>query len=184
MRFEATTIPGVVVVDLERNTDERGFFARTHCPEEFALAGYPFVPQQTSLSHNHTALTLRGLHYQSPPNGETKLVRAVRGRIYDVALDLRPQSPTYMQWTAVELSATNGRALLIPVGVAHGFLTLEPNSDVLYQIDRIYTAGFGSGVRWNDPAFAIEWPAEPNLISSRDAGIPDFAAEGLDDARG
>lgn len=177
MRFEPTPIPGVMIVELEPHADERGFFARAHCAEEFAAAGHPFVPVQTSLSRNHAARTLRGMHYQAPPHGESKLVRVVRGRIYDVALDLRPESPTFLGWTATELSADNGRALLIPEGVAHGFLTLEPGSDILYQIDRPYRPGHGRAVRWNDPAFAIDWPAAPDVISPADAGLPDFAME-------
>ena len=174
MRFEPTSIPGVVVVELDPHVDDRGFFARAHCPQEFAAAGFPFVPVQTSLSRNHAARTLRGMHYQARPHGEAKLVRVVRGRIHDVALDLRPESPTWLRWTATELSADNGRALLIPEGVAHGFLTLEPDSDILYQIDRLFEPGHGRGARWNDPAFAIDWPAAPDMISSADANLPDF----------
>jgi dTDP-4-dehydrorhamnose 3,5-epimerase len=174
MRFSATSIPGVVVVELEPRTDERGAFARLHCPEEFAAAGHPFVPAQTSLSRNPAAGTLRGLHYQPAPHAETKLVRCVRGRIFDVAVDLRPGSPTHRRWTAAELSAESGRALLVPQGVAHGFLTLEPDSDVIYQIAPAYAPGHEAGVRWDDPAFAIAWPAPPALISPRDAGYPDY----------
>jgi dTDP-4-dehydrorhamnose 3,5-epimerase len=174
MRFEPTPIPGVVVVELEPHVDDRGFFARAHCPDEFAAAGFPFLPVQTSLSRNRAALTLRGMHFQARPHGEAKLVRVVRGRIHDVALDLRPESPTFLGWTATELSAENGRALLIPEGVAHGFLTLEPDSDILYQIDRAFTPGHGRAVRWNDPAFAIDWPAAPDMISPADATLPDF----------
>lgn len=176
MRFAATEIAGVVVVDLEPRTDERGAFARLHCPEEFAAAGHPFVPAQTSLSRNPHSGTLRGMHYQPDPYGEVKLVRCVRGRIFDVAVDLRTGSPTHRQWTATELSAENGRALLVPEGVAHGFLTLEPDSDVLYQIAPAYQPGREAGVRWDDPAFAIAWPAEPRVISPRDAGYADHRA--------
>ncbi|WP_374469825.1 dTDP-4-dehydrorhamnose 3,5-epimerase [Phenylobacterium sp.] len=174
MRFVETEIPGVVVVEPEPRSDERGAFARLHCPEEFAAAGHPFTPAQTSLSRNPAAGTLRGLHYQPTPHAETKLVRAVRGRIFDVAVDLRPDSPTHRRWTATELSAENARALLIPEGVAHGFLTLEPDTDVLYQISPAYRAGHEAGVRWDDPAFAIRWPSAPALISPRDAGYPDY----------
>ena len=173
MRFTPTKIDGVAVIDLEVRGDARGSFSRLHCPEEFAAAGYPFVPAQTSLSRNPAALTLRGMHYQPDPHGETKLVRVVRGAIFDVALDLRPNSPTYRQWTAVELSADNGRAQLIPEGVAHGFLTLEADSDIVYQISPMFSPGHEAGVRWNDPAFAIAWPKAPALMSDRDAGYPD-----------
>jgi dTDP-4-dehydrorhamnose 3,5-epimerase len=174
MRFAATGIDGVVLVEAEARTDERGAFARLHCPEEFAAAGHPFAPAQTSLSRNLHAFTLRGLHYQPPPFAETKLVRCVRGRIFDVAVDLRPDSPTHGRWTAAELSAENACALLVPEGVAHGFLTLEADSDVLYQIAPTYQPGHEAGVRWDDPAFAIAWPAAPQVISPRDAAYPDY----------
>jgi dTDP-4-dehydrorhamnose 3,5-epimerase len=173
MRFSETGIIGVVAVDIEPHEDARGAFARLHCPDEFAAAGYPFAPAQTSLSRNPHVGTLRGMHYQAAPHAEVKLVRAVRGRIFDVALDLRTGSPTYGRWTSAELSAENGRALLIPQDVAHGFLTLEPDTDVLYQITPAFRPGHEAGVRWNDPAFAIAWPATPQVISERDAGYPD-----------
>jgi dTDP-4-dehydrorhamnose 3,5-epimerase len=176
MRFTETAIPGVVVVDIEAREDERGAFARLQCPDEFAAAGHPFAPVQTSLSRNPHTGALRGLHYQLAPHAETKLVRVVRGRIFDVAVDLRSTSPTYRQWVAEQLSAENGRALLIPEGVAHGFLTLEPDTDVLYQISPAFHPGHEAGVRWDDPAFAIAWPAQPALISPRDATYPDFTA--------
>lgn len=174
MRFVPTDIGGVVVVEAEPVTDERGAFARLHCPDEFAAAGHPFVPAQTSLSRNTAALTLRGMHFQAEPHAETKLVRVTRGRAFDVALDLRPDSPTHRRWVAVELSADNARAVLIPEGVAHGFLTLEPDTDVVYQIAPRHQPGQGLGVRWNDPAFAIAWPAAPKVISPRDAAYPDY----------
>lgn len=173
MRFTPTQIVGVVVVDMEPHADERGAFARLQCPAEFAAAGHPFEPAQTSLSRNPNAFTLRGLHFQPAPHAEVKLVRAVRGRIFDVAVDLRPASATYRQWTASELSAENGRALLIGEGIAHGFLTLEPDTDVLYQISPAFEPGHEAGVRWDDPAFGIAWPGSPALISARDAAYPD-----------
>jgi dTDP-4-dehydrorhamnose 3,5-epimerase len=176
MRFTQTAIDGVVIVDLDVVGDERGSFARLHCPDEFAAAGHSFTPLQTSLSRNLRARTLRGLHYEAAPHEEAKLVRSVRGRIFDVAVDLRVDSPTYRRWTGTELSAENGRALLIGKGVAHGFITLEDETDVLYQIDRIFTPGHGKGARWNDPAFGIEWPAEPLVISERDATYPDHGS--------
>ncbi|MFI4966567.1 MAG: dTDP-4-dehydrorhamnose 3,5-epimerase family protein [Caulobacterales bacterium] len=177
MRFTDTAIAGVVLVDIEPHEDARGAFARLQCPDEFAAAGHAFAPAQTSLSRNPHAGTLRGLHYQSAPHAETKLVRAVRGRMFDVALDLRPDSPTHRRWTAAELSADNARALLIPHGVAHGFLTLEPDTDVLYQIAPAFEPGHEAGVRWDDPAFAIAWPAAPRLISERDAAYPDYGLQ-------
>ena len=172
MKFTATEIEGVVIVDLEPASDDRGSFARLHCPQEFAAAGHPFVPQQTSLSRNLKAGTLRGLHYEAAPHEEAKLDRAPRGAIFDVAVDLRPASPTVRRWTGTQLSADNGRALLIGQGMAHGFITLEDDTDVLYQIDRVFEPGHGRGVRWNDPAFGIAWPATPLVISERDAAYP------------
>lgn len=178
MRFLGTAIEGVTLVDLEPFVDERGAFARLHCPKEFAAAGHPFVPAQTSLSRNTAACTLRGMHYEAPPRAEVKLVRVTRGAIFDVAVDLRPDSATYLKWTGVELSADNGRAVLIDKGLAHGFITLEANTDVLYQIDRMFEAGHGRGVRWNDPLFDVRWPAEPVMISDRDAGYANYRTGG------
>lgn len=172
MRFTPTEIAGVVRVDAELHRDDRGLFARTHCPEEFSAASIPFEPAQTSLSRNPHVHTLRGLHYQPAPYAETKLVRVTRGRVFDVAVDLRPDSPTYRRWTGAELSAENLAGLFIPEGVAHGFLTLEPDTDVLYQIAPIFRPGHAAGVRWDDPAFAIAWPAAPALMSPADAAYP------------
>jgi dTDP-4-dehydrorhamnose 3,5-epimerase len=178
MRVSPTKIEGVLMVEAQPIADDRGFFARLFCPIEMAAAGVAFAPQQTSLSRNTARHTLRGMHTTSVP--EAKLVRCVRGRIYDVALDLRPDSGSYLQWAGFELDAECANALYLPPGVAHGFLTLEAGSDVLYQIDRIYTPGFDGGVRYDDPAFAIQWPAEPRVIHSRDRGYPlyDAAAQG------
>ncbi|HKP77652.1 MAG TPA: dTDP-4-dehydrorhamnose 3,5-epimerase family protein [Phenylobacterium sp.] len=176
MRFTPTEIAGVVRVEAEPHRDERGLFARLHCPEEFAAAGIPFEPAQTSLSRNPQRHTLRGMHYQRAPHGERKLVRVARGRVFDVAVDLRPTSPTYRRWTGAELSAENLAALFIPDGVAHGFLTLEPDSDVVYQITPAFRPGHAAGVRWDDPAFGIAWPAVPALMSPADAAYPDHNA--------
>ena len=178
MRFTATDIDGVVIVDLDVISDERGSFSRLHCPEEFTAAGHPFTPAQTSLSRNAKARTLRGMHYEAAPHAEAKLVRATRGAIFDVAVDLRTDSPTYLRWTGTELSATNGRALLVGKGMAHGFITLEDDTDVLYQIDRMFELGHGRGVRWNDPAFGIVWPATPQVMSERDGAYPDYRGDG------
>lgn len=174
MRFSPTQIDGVTVVEVEPHADDRGHFARLHCPDEFAAAGHPFAPAQTSLSHNYVAGTLRGMHYQAAPYAETKLVRAVRGRVFDVAVDLRPDSPTHRRWVGFELSADNGRAVLIGEGIAHGFITLEDASDVIYQIRPKFEPGHDRGVRWNDPAFAIDWPVTPRVISARDAAYADY----------
>lgn len=174
MRFQRTEIGGVIRIEPEPHSDERGLFARLHCPDDFLQAGFPFTPAQTSISRNPHPGTLRGMHYQRAPYGEVKLVRVTRGRIFDVVVDLRRESPTYGGWMGLELSAENLLALLIPDGVAHGFLTLEPDSDVLYQIAPAYQPGHEAGVRWDDPAFEIEWPAAPQRISERDASYPDF----------
>lgn len=178
MRFAPTAVEGVLQVEAEPHADERGLFARLQCPEEFGAAGAPFAPVQTSLSRNPTRGTLRGMHYRPEPLAEAKLVRVVRGRVFDVAVDIRPGSPTYRRWTGLELAADNLLALFIPPGVAHGFLTLEPDSDVLYQISPAYRPGPEAGVRWDDPAFAIDWPERPALLSPRDAAYPDHHAEG------
>lgn len=174
MKLVPTPIAGVVRIEAEPHVDDRGLFARLHCPEEFAAAGIDFAPAQTSLSRNPTSGTLRGMHFQAAPHAETKLVRVTHGRVFDVAVDLRPDSPTYRQWTGAELSAENLVGLYIGEGIAHGFLTLEPDTDVVYQIAPAYRPGHEAGVRWDDPAFGIAWPMAPVLISARDAGYPDF----------
>ncbi len=172
MKFERTELPDVVRVVPEPIADARGFFARLFCPNEFAEAGCAFAPAQMSLSHNPAVHTLRGLHFQSPPFAEAKLIRAVRGSVYDVVADLRPESPAYRRWTAAILSAENGEALLVPRGCAHGFLTLEDSTDVLYQIDRLYTPGHARGVRYDDPALGVTWPAAPRVIGPADLAWP------------
>lgn len=174
MKFLATALPGVMIVEAEPHGDERGLFARLHCPEEFRRAGYRFVPVQTSISRNTKEGTLRGLHFQCAPQAETKLVRVIRGRAFDVAADMRVDSPSYRKWVGIELDALTLRAVLIPEGVAHGFITLEPNTDLLYQITPAFSHAHVRGVRWNDPAFGIEWPMPPSVISERDQTFPDF----------
>jgi dTDP-4-dehydrorhamnose 3,5-epimerase len=173
MRFVATALPGVTLIEPETIGDDRGHFARLYCPDEFARAGIKFVPTQTSLSFNRALHTLRGVHYCLEP--EAKLVRCTRGRIFDVAVDIRRDSATFGRWFGVELDPERAHGLYIPAGVAHGFLSLEPDCDVLYQIDRRCRPGFDAGVRWNDPQFAIEWPAAPAVIAARDRDFPDFA---------
>jgi dTDP-4-dehydrorhamnose 3,5-epimerase len=154
--------------------DERGFFARSWCEREFREHGLNSELVQCSISFNKERGTLRGVHYQAAPNPEAKLVRCTRGSLYDVALDLRPDSSTYLKWTAAELSAENHRALYIPEGCAHGFLTLEDQTEVLYQMSEFYYPEAARGVRWNDPAFGIEWPGKVEVISERDRIYPDF----------
>ena len=168
-------VEGPVVVVPQPHSDERGQFARLFCPAEFSVIGIAFAPVQSSLSRNPAIHTLRGMHYQPGEWAEGKMVRAVRGAVYDVAVDLRPGSPTYKKWCATILSAENMAAFYIPRGFLHGFMTLEPDTDVLYEIDRMFEPGHGLGFRWNDPAFGIEWPTDPELIGSRDATYPDFS---------
>jgi dTDP-4-dehydrorhamnose 3,5-epimerase len=176
MKFAPTELPGVARISLDRFTDSRGFFARLHDPEAFASAGLPFAPMQTSLSRNDATFTLRGLHFQAPPHDEAKLVRVVRGSAYDVVVDLRRGSPTYRRWIAATLSADNGEALLIPAGCAHGFLTLEAATDVLYQIDQVYVPGYARGLRYDDPAIGVAWPATPRVIAPADLAWPALGA--------
>lgn len=177
MIFTATPIAGVWVVDLDRREDPRGWFARSWCVDEFASLGVVFRPVQANLSFNKTRGTLRGMHYQAAPHAESKLVRCSRGAFWDVALDLRPESPSYKTWFGIELSALNGRGLFIPEGCAHGFQTLEDDSEVSYLMGAKYQPDAARGLRWNDPAFGIEWPlATEPLLSPRDASYPDFVA--------
>lgn len=169
---------GSHVVEPERIQDARGFFARTFSADEFAAHGLDARVEQCSTSFNARRGTLRGLHYQATPHAEAKLVRCTRGAIYDVAVDLRADSPTYLRWVAAELTADNGRALYVPEGCAHGFQTLADASEVLYQISSAYVPEAARGVRWDDPAFAIEWPPAPpggRTMAERDAQYPDFA---------
>jgi dTDP-4-dehydrorhamnose 3,5-epimerase len=174
MRFTSTGVDGAFIVDLEPSRDTRGSFARTFCPEEFAAAGIDFRVAQANISRNTRRHTLRGMHLQAEPHGEAKLVQCVRGRIFDVAVDLRRGSPTWQKFAAVELAADNDRLFYIPPGCAHGFLTLEDDSDILYYMGSAYVAGVDAGVRWDDPAFAIDWPAPPQVIAPRDAHYVDY----------
>jgi dTDP-4-dehydrorhamnose 3,5-epimerase len=173
--FSETEIPDIVVVETRPSIDERGSFARTYCLDEFAQYGIDFVPVQISLSSNLHAGTLRGLHFQAPPQEEAKLVSCTRGSVFDVAVDLRDGSQTYRRWVAAQLTAENRRSLYIPAGCAHGFQTLEDETEVLYLISKRYDSSLQRGVRWDDPALEIAWPAEPTLISERDRSFPDFA---------
>jgi dTDP-4-dehydrorhamnose 3,5-epimerase len=174
MIFGPTKLDGVWMIDLERREDERGYFARSFCDDEFAKHGLPLSYPQCNLSFNRLRGTLRGLHYQDDPHSEGKLVRCTRGAIYDVAVDLRPGSPTLCRWIGVELSPVNGRAVFIPKGVAHGFQTLTDDSDVFYQMTEPYDPALARGLRWNDPAFAIGWPLPDPTLSPRDAAFADF----------
>ena len=174
MIFGSTTLPGATVVELERREDERGFFARSFCQREFEAQGLESCVAQCNVSFNRRRGTLRGLHWQTAPHGETKLVRVTRGVLWDVIVDLRPDSPAYCRWFGVELSAENRRALYIPQGVAHGFQTLVDDVEVFYQMSTFYVPDAQRGARWDDPVFGIEWPIRPPFLSDRDAACPDF----------
>ncbi len=173
MKFSETPIAGAFVIDLEPHRDERGSFARAFCQQEFAAHGLNPAVAQCNLSHNAKRGTLRGLHYQAAPHGEAKLVRCIRGAIYDVIVDLRPDSPSFKTHVSAELSERNGRALYVPEGVAHGFLTLEDDSDIFYQMSTPYHPEAARGVRWDDPTFGVPWPESVRVISERDATYPD-----------
>jgi dTDP-4-dehydrorhamnose 3,5-epimerase len=178
MRFQPTRLAGTYVVELEPKADERGFFARSWCQREAAAHGIAVEFVQSNLSHNPKKGTLRGMHYQHPPHQEDKLVRCITGAIFDAVIDLRPASPTRGNWFGLELSADNRRALFIPAGLAHGFVTLADNSDVLYQVSAFYNGDSADGVRWDDPAFGIAWPILPGTMSRRDAEYPDHRQAG------
>jgi dTDP-4-dehydrorhamnose 3,5-epimerase len=172
--FLPTPLPGAFVVEPERRFDERGYFARTWCGREFASAGLHTDFVQSSVSKSSRNGTLRGMHWQSAPHEEVKLVRCIRGAIWDAIIDLRPASPTYLKHFAVELTAESGSALYIPVGFAHGFVTLADETEVLYQMSNYFEASAARGVRWNDPAFGIPWPVVAPILHPRDAAYPDF----------
>jgi dTDP-4-dehydrorhamnose 3,5-epimerase len=174
MMFSETRLQGVVEVKLERLSDERGFFARTWCQKEFEAQGLNPTLVQCSLSFNAHEGTLRGMHYQAEPHAEAKLIRCTRGAVYDVVVDLRPQSATYKQWIAVTLTADERNMVYVPGGCAHGFLSLVDDSEVFYQMSEFYSPESARGVRWNDSAFQIVWPSPIKVISPRDQNYPDF----------
>jgi dTDP-4-dehydrorhamnose 3,5-epimerase len=174
MNFTETKLQGAYLVDIEKLEDERGFFARAWCRTEFESAGLNSRAVQANVSYNHSRGTLRGMHYQIAPYQETKLIRCTRGAIYDVIIDLRTGSPTYKQWIGVELTADNYRMLFVPEDFAHGFQTLQDNTEIAYQVTQFYTPGSEKGIRWNDPAFGIRWPLEVEVISEKDRTWPDF----------
>jgi len=175
MRFVDTGLAGTYIIEVEPLTDERGFFARAFCAREFEEHGLAPVFVQCNISVNLANGTLRGMHYQIAPHAEDKLVRCTRGAIFDVMLDLRPESSTFKQWRGVNLSAENHTMVYIPKGFAHGFLTLTEDAEVFYQVSQSYHPDSARGVRWNDPAFGIEWPmARPRQILERDDSYPDF----------
>lgn len=174
MTFEPAGLEGAWILHLEPNDDERGFFARVWCTEEFRARGMRDKLAQCSLSFSRAAGTLRGMHFQAPPAEEAKVVRCVRGAVYDVLLDLRPASSSYLKWIARELTADNRLSVYVPEGFAHGFLTLTNDTEVLYMISAPHAPSLVRGVRWNDPAFGISWPRTPSVMSARDRDYPDF----------
>jgi len=174
--FTEIKLKGAYIVDLEKREDERGFFARGWCQNEFEAHGLAPRVVQANISYNKKRGTLRGMHYQLAPYEETKLVRCTRGALYDVIVDLRPTSPSYKQWFGVELSAENYKMLYVPEGFAHGFITLQDETEATYQVSQFYTPGSERGLRYNDPAFGIEWPVEVRVISEKDKSWPDYEA--------
>lgn len=174
MKFHPTELPGAFLVELEPIRDDRGYFARTWCRRELAQHGLDEQLAQCSLSHNARRGTLRGMHFQRTPHEETKLVRCCRGAIYDVIVDVRPQSPTQGRWQGFELTADNDRMLYIPPGIAHGFQTLADEVDVFYMISNWYEPSSAAGVRWDDRAFGIRWPLPVSVISEKDRSYPDY----------
>ena len=175
MRFTETAVDGCFVVDLEPFSDERGFFARAWCADEMTEAGAASEVAQINMSRSEQAGTIRGLHWQTEPHGEAKFVRCLAGRVFDVCVDVRPDSPTFMKWAGVELTPQNRRAFSVPAGCAHGYQALDDGSEVLYLVSSRYEPGVERGLRWNDPAFGIEWPlAESAVVSDKDGAWPDY----------
>jgi dTDP-4-dehydrorhamnose 3,5-epimerase len=179
MIFTETKLKGAYIIDVKRLEDERGFFGRSYCQREFEALGLNTNAVQANVSYNKQKGTLRGMHMQLRPHSETKLVRCTRGAIYDVIVDLRQESDTFKQWIGVELTADSYRMLFVPEGFAHGFITLEDNTDVTYQVTQFYTPFAERGYRWDDPAFNIQWPIAPTLISAKDKAHPLFEESSL-----
>ncbi len=178
MIFTETRLKGAFIIDPERREDERGFFARTFCQEEFGSHGLNMQFVQCSTSYSKKKGTLRGMHYQAAPHEEAKLVRCTRGVIFDVIIDLRPRSQMLSQWVGVELAAEEGRMLYIPEGCAHGFQTLADETEVSYQMSEFFHREYARGVRWDDPAIGVGWPLSNPILSERDGSYPNFSFEG------
>jgi dTDP-4-dehydrorhamnose 3,5-epimerase len=177
MHFKETPLKGSFLINLEKKGDDRGFFARFFCRNEFAEHNLDGDIVQINNSLSKHKGTLRGMHYQLPPKAETKIVRCVRGRLWDVMLDLRPDSSTFGKWYAEELTSENRKMLYVPKGFAHGFITLEDDTEILYLVTEFYAPDHERTVRWNDPSFAIEWPLEPVILSDKDQNAPDFSPD-------
>ena len=176
MRFEQTPVDGAVIIEVNRIGDDRGYFGRLWCEREMAEQGLVARIRQSNVGFSPRKGTLRGLHYQRPPNEEVKIVRCPRGRVFDVVVDLRPGSPSFLAWHGVELTPENGKMLYVPEGCATGYLTLEDDSEIYYNTSEFYAPDAATGVRWDDPAFAIEWPGKPTVMSDNDVSWPDFDA--------
>ena len=174
MIFNETKLAGAYILDLQKHEDERGFFARTFCQKELEAHGLISDVAQANTSLSRSRGTLRGMHFQKSPHEETKLIRCTRGALYDVIIDLRPDSATYKQWVGVELTADNYRMLFVPRNFAHGFITLADDTEANYLVSQFYAPGSELGIRWNDPAFDIQWPIDVSVISDKDANWPDF----------
>jgi dTDP-4-dehydrorhamnose 3,5-epimerase len=175
MLFKETALKGAYLIEIQPLEDERGYFARSWCQREFEEHGLNSRLVQCDISYNRKKGTLRGIHYQAPPFQEAKLVSCLRGSIYDVIIDLRPESKTFMQHLALTLTSAAHNMLYVPEGFAHGFMTLADDTEVFYQMSEFYSPDHARGVRWNDPAFAVDWPQSVSVISERDANYPDFA---------
>jgi dTDP-4-dehydrorhamnose 3,5-epimerase len=172
MIFTQGPLPGAYAIDIEKNEDERGFFARSYCTAELQRLDLPVSISQCSISYNLKRGTLRGLHFQRPPHEEDKFVRCTAGSVFDVVVDLRTESQTYTKWWGLELSASNRRTLFVPEGFAHGFITLSDGAEVLYMMSVPFVAEASAGVRWNDPLVGVAWPVQPEIISARDRALP------------
>ena len=168
MKFSKTALKDAYIIELEPHNDERGFFARTYCQNEFAEQGINFKPVQANISYNRLKHTLRGMHFQKSPHVEAKLVNCIWGAVYDVIIDIREESPTFNQWISVELSGKNKKMIYVPEGFAHGFMTLEDETAVNYLMSEFYKPGVSRGIQWDDPFYNIEWPAEAEVISDKD----------------
>ena len=177
MIFTETILQGAYIIDIEKRQDQRGFFARTWCLTEFEIQGLATRAVQTNISYSRRQGTVRGMHYQASPYAETKLIRCTRGAIYDVIIDLRFDSPTFKQWLGIELTSTNYRMLYVPEGFAHGFQTLVDDVEVNYQVSQFYTPEAELGLRYDDPAFRIEWPQKVQVISEKDRSWPDYTSD-------
>jgi len=177
MIFNKTSLKDAYVLELEKFEDERGFFARAFCKNEFSDHDIKFPVAQANISFTKQKGTLRGMHYQTSPHEEAKLIRCTKGSIYDVIIDVRNDSPTYKKWFGAVLSDDNYKMMYVPEGFAHGFLTLEDDIEVTYMVSEFYAPGAEKGIRWNDPAFNIDWPTEVKVVSEKDKNWPDFSSK-------